>query len=123
MDFVADMQFDRVGVFTYSKEEGTPAAKMKDQVPKRVKEKRRKEIMLLQQEIAFAKAKEMKGRRLYVMVEGKAVDQDVYVTRTYRDAPEVDGYLFLQSDESYMTWDYVEVEVIGANAYDLIGID
>jgi ribosomal protein S12 methylthiotransferase len=121
MDFVSDMQFDRLGVFTYSKEEGTPAAKMKDQVPKRVKEKRRKEIMLLQQDIAFAKAEEMKGRKLYVMVEGKAVDQDVYVTRTYRDAPEVDGYLFLQSDESYMTGDYVEVEVIGANAYDLIG--
>jgi ribosomal protein S12 methylthiotransferase len=121
LDFVADMQFDRLGVFTYSKEEGTPAAKMKDQVPKRVKEKRRKEIMLLQQEIAFAKAKEMEGRELCVMIEGKATDQDVYVARTYRDAPDVDGYLFLQSDESYMTGDFVEVEVTGANAYDLTG--
>jgi ribosomal protein S12 methylthiotransferase len=123
MDFVAAMQFDRLGVFTYSKEEGTPAAKMKDQVPKRVKKKRRKEIMLLQQEIAFAKAKEMEGRKLLVMVEGKAADQDVYVTRTYKDAPEVDGYLFMQSEESYMTGDFVEVEVTGANAYDLIGVE
>jgi ribosomal protein S12 methylthiotransferase len=121
LDFVSDMQFDRVGVFPYSKEEGTPAAKMKGQVPKRLKEKRRKEIMLLQQEIAFAKAQEMEGRKLSVMIEGKAVDQDVYVTRTYRDAPEVDGYLFLQTDETYMTGDFVEVVVTGANTYDLIG--
>jgi ribosomal protein S12 methylthiotransferase len=79
--------------------------------------------MLLQQEIAFAKAKEMEGRKLPVMVEGKAADQDVYVTRTYRDTPEVDGYLFLQSEECYVTGDFVEAEVTGANAYDLIGIE
>jgi ribosomal protein S12 methylthiotransferase len=121
LNFVSDMQFDRVGVFPYSKEEGTPAAKMKEQVPKRLKEKRRKEVMVLQQEIAFAKAREMEGRKLIVMIEGKAVDQDVYVARTYRDAPEVDGYLFLQSTETYMTGDYVEVVVTGANTYDLIG--
>jgi ribosomal protein S12 methylthiotransferase len=123
IDFVGKMKFDRLGVFTYSREEGTPAAIMPGQVAERVKRRRRKEIMLLQQEIAFAKAKEMEGTILPVMVEGKAVDEDIYVTRTYGDAPEVDGYLFLQSQGNYMTGDFVQARVIGANAYDLVGED
>lgn len=121
MDFVEKMQFDRLGVFTYSQEEDTPAAAMEEQVEENVKEARRAELMELQQEIAFSKAEDMLGRILTVMVEGKIADEDVYVTRTYRDAPEVDGYLFLNSTAELMTGDFVKVQVTGSNEYDLTG--
>lgn len=121
MDFVDEMEFDRLGVFTYSEEENTPAAEMPDQVPEDVKERRRDEIMELQQEIAFDRADRMTGRRLKVMVEGKETEEDVYVARTYKDAPEVDGYLFFHSDRQLMSGDFVEVRITGSNEYDLIG--
>lgn len=94
---------------------------MEGQIADEVKKERRDELMALQQEIAFAKAESMVGRTLTVMIEGKAVDEDVYVARTYRDAPEVDGYLFLASDSAYMSGDFVKVKVTGSNEYDLIG--
>lgn len=119
--FVNEMEFDRLGVFPYSQEEDTLAAEMPDQIEDSVKESRRDELMELQQAIAFEKAEEMVGRVFTVMVEGKAADEDVYVTRTYRDAPDVDGYLFLKTDASLMTGDFVKVLVTGANDYDLIG--
>lgn len=121
ISFVDEMEFDRLGVFTYSQEEDTPAADMKDQIPEKTKEERQAELMELQQEIAFEKAENMVGRRLTVMVEGKVADEDVYVTRTYRDAPNVDGFLFLKTDRNLITGDFVDVEVTGANEYDLIG--
>lgn len=119
--FVNEMEFDRLGVFTYSKEEDTPAADMPEQVEEGLKESRRDELMELQQAIAFEKAENMVGRVLTVMVEGKAVDEDIYVARTYRDAPNVDGYLFLNTSANLMTGDFVKVQVTDSNEYDLIG--
>ena len=121
MRFVDDCEFDRLGVFAYSAEEDTPAAAMPDQIPEEVKEDRRAEIMELQQEIAFEKAEGMTGRELTVMIEGKAADENVYVGRTYMDAPGVDGYLFLNTDETLMSGDFARVRVTGAAEYDLIG--
>ena len=121
MRFVDDCEFDRLGVFAYSAEEDTPAAAMPAQIPEEVKEDRRAEIMELQQEIAFEKAEGMTGRELTVMIEGKAADENVYVGRTYMDAPGVDGYLFLNTDETLMSGDFARVRVTGAAEYDLIG--
>ena len=119
--FVNEMEFDRLGVFPYSQEEDTVAAELPDQIPEEVKEARRDELMELQQAIAFEKAESMIGSVLEVMVEGKVADEDVYVTRTYRDAPNVDGYLFLNTTASLMTGDFVKVLVTDSNEYDLIG--
>ena len=121
MQFVNDMEFDRLGVFTYSQEENTPAASMPMQIPQEIKEERRDELMELQQEIAFEKSEAMVGRELVVMVEGKVADENAYVSRTYMDAPGVDGYLFIQTPKTLMTGDLVRVRVTGASDYDLIG--
>ena len=119
--FVNEMEFDRLGVFTYSPEEDTPAAEMENQIPEEVKEQRRDELMELQQAIAFEKAENMAGRELMVMVEGFLPEENVYVTRTYRDAPNVDGLLFLSCDSELMTGDFVQVQVTGSHEYDLTG--
>lgn len=119
--FVNEMEFDRLGVFPYSQEEDTTAAEMPDQVEEEVKEFRRDELMELQQAISFDKSENMVGRVLEVMVEGKVADEDVYVTRTYRDAPGVDGYLFLNTTAALMTGDFAKVLVTDYNEYDLIG--
>ncbi len=121
LDFVDEMEFDRLGVFPYSQEEDTPAAEMEDQIPEELKVERQSQVMELQQEIAFEKAEDMVGRVLTVMVEGKIADEDAYVTRTYRDAPNVDGYLFLNTTATLMTGDFVKVLVTDSNEYDLIG--
>ena len=119
--FVNEMEFDRLGVFTYSKEENTPAALLPDQIEEEVKAARRDELMELQQEIAFEKAEDMIGRVLWCMIEGKVADEDVYVGRTYKDAPNVDGYIFVQTSATLMTGDFVKVQVTDSNEYDLIG--
>ena len=119
--FVNEMEFDRLGVFPYSQEEDTPAATMEDQVPQEVKEFRRDELMELQQAIAFDKAEDMVGRILTVMIEGKVADEETYVARTYSDAPNVDGYLFVNTSANLMTGDFVKVLVTDSNEYDLIG--
>ncbi len=122
LSFVKELRFERLGVFAYSKEEGTAAAKFRNQVPKRLREKRRNEIMRLQQGIAFEKANEMPGRQLEVMVEGQVSgEESVYIGRTYMDAPDVDGYLFFASQEERLSGDFVNVKVTGAKGYDLIG--
>lgn len=121
MEFINRMEFDRLGAFTYSPEEGTPAAVMDGQVEEEIKLRRQQEMMELQQEIAFEAAENMKGRELTVMIEGKLAEEDVYVARTYKDAPSVDGYLFVDTDWSLMSGDFVKVRVTGANEYDLIG--
>ena len=121
MRFVDEMEFERLGVFTYSAEEDTPAAAFPDQIPEEVKEERRDEIMELQQEIAFEKSESMVGRVLDVMIEGKVADEAAYVGRTYMDAPNVDGYIFVNSGELFMSGDFVRVKVTGSNDYDLIG--
>lgn len=121
MEFINRMEFDRLGAFTYSPEEGTPASGMDGQVEEEIKLRRQQEMMELQQEIAFEAAENMKGRELTVMIEGKLAEEDVYVARTYKDAPSVDGYLFVNTDWSLMSGDFVKVRVTGANEYDLIG--
>ena len=119
--FVNEMEFDRLGVFTYSREENTPAAAMPNQIDEEVKEARRDEIMELQQAIAFEKAEDMVGQVLWCMIEGKVADEDVYIGRTYKDAPNVDGYIFVQTSATLMTGDFVKVQVTDSNEYDLIG--
>lgn len=121
MDFVDTYEFERLGVFTYSKEEDTPAALMDEQIEEAVKEERRNEIMELQQEIAFEKAESMIGRTVLAMVEGKLADENAYIARTYMDAPNVDGYLFINTAKELMTGDFAYVRITGANEYDLIG--
>ena len=121
LDFVDEMEFDRLGVFTYSPEEGTPAAEMDGQIDQEVKEERQAELMELQQEVAFDKAEEMTGREMLVMIEGKVADENAYVGRTYRDAPNVDGLIFINTEEELVSGDFVRVKVTGALDYDLIG--
>ena len=121
MEFVDTMEFDRLGVFTYSPEEDTPAAMMNDQIDEDIKEDRQAELMELQQEIAFDKAEDMIGKELLVMIEGKVADENAYVGRTYRDAPNVDGLIFVNTDEDLMSGDFAKVKVTGAMDYDLIG--
>lgn len=121
MAFVDELEFDRLGVFAYSPEEDTPAAKMPEQIPEEVKEARRDEIMELQQEISFEKAEDMIGKELWCMVEGKVADEYAYVARTYKDAPGIDGYIFIQTLEDLVSGDFVKVHVTGADEYDLIG--
>ncbi len=121
LDFVEEMEFERLGVFAYSSEEDTPAASFPDPVPEDAKEARRDEVMALQQEIAFEKSQSMVGRVLDVMIEGKVADEPAYVARTYMDAPDVDGYLFVNSEETFLSGDFVRVKVTGATEYDLMG--
>lgn len=121
MTFVDEMEFDRLGVFTYSPEEGTKAAEFPGQVEEDVKEERQAEIMELQQEIAFDKAEDMIGTEVLVMLEGKVADENAYVGRTYKDAPNVDGLIFIHTDRELMTGDFVKVKVTGSYEYDLIG--
>lgn len=121
LDFVDEMEFERLGVFAYSPEEDTAAAEMPDQIDEDIKIKRRNEIMELQQEIAFENAENMIGRELLVMIEGKVVDENAYVGRTYMDCPNVDGNIFITTDEELITGDFVKVKVTGAAEYDLIG--
>ena len=121
-EFVDEMEFDRLGVFTYSPEENTPAAEMADQVPEEVKEERRDELMELQQEISYDRGQDRIGQELLVMIEGKVADESAYIGRTYGDAPKVDGYIFVQTGELLMTGDFAKVLVTGALEYDLIGV-
>lgn len=121
MDFVDQMEFERLGVFTYSPEEDTPAAEMPDQIPEETKEERQAELMELQQDIAFDRAEDMIGEELLVMIEGKVADENAYVGRTYRDAPNVDGLIFVNTDEELVSGDFARVRVTGALEYDLIG--
>ena len=121
MEFVDEMEFDRLGVFTYSPEEDTPAAEMPDQIDEETKLDRQEELMELQQEIAFDNDQDMIGREVLVMVEGKVADENAYVGRTYRDAPNVDGLIFINTDEELLSGDFARVRVTGAVDYDLIG--
>jgi ribosomal protein S12 methylthiotransferase len=120
LEFVDQVGFDRLGVFTYSMEEDTPAANMEDQVEEEIKEQRKQEIMILQQEIAFEKAVKSQGRELKVIIEGKLPEDNVYIGRTYQDAPNVDGYIFVSSANELLSGDFVKVKVLKAKDYDLI---
>ena len=119
--FLNEMELNRVGVFTYSQEENTPAAAFEDQVPEEIKEQRRDELMLLQQEISYEQDEKLIGTEMEVLVEGYLFEDDVYVGRTYRDAPKVDGSVFIRAEEEIISGDFVKVKITGAQEYDLIG--
>ncbi|MDO4189076.1 MAG: 30S ribosomal protein S12 methylthiotransferase RimO [Lachnospiraceae bacterium] len=122
VDFVDEIGFDRLGVFTYSEEEDTPAFGLPDKISEDVKEQRKEEIMYLQQEIVFDDNEDMVGRELLAFIEGQVSGQDAYVARTYKDAPGVDSYVFIDTNRSLMSGDIVKVIITGANEYDLIGV-
>ena len=121
MQFINDMEFDRLGAFAYSPEEGTVAAELPDQVEEELKLDWQADVMELQEEVIFDKNETLIGMTTYVLIEGKVADENAYIGRTYRDAPNVDGYIFINTDEELMTGDIVKVQVIGAHEYDLIG--
>ncbi|MDF2843256.1 MAG: rimO [Herbinix sp.] len=122
INFVNEMKFDRLGVFTYSKEDETPAAKLKPQVLAKTKKQRQKEIMKLQQSIVFEKTADMVDHQFDVLVEGKIPEEEnVYIGRTYMDAPSVDGFIFISSRYELMSGDIVKAVVTGAKGYDLVG--
>ncbi|MCR5515329.1 MAG: 30S ribosomal protein S12 methylthiotransferase RimO [Lachnospira sp.] len=119
-NFVDELEFDRLGVFTYSMEEGTPAAKFKDQIPEEVKASRRDEIMELQQEISIEKSQAMIGKELEVLIEGYIPDDDTYVGRSYKDAPNVDGLVFVSCNYELISGSIVKVKITDATEYDLL---
>lgn len=119
--FVSEEKFEHLGVFCYSKEEGTPAAEFPDQVPARTKKKRRGEIMALQQKISAECLRKRIGSTMEVLVEGFLPEDGVYEGRTYMDAPEIDGYLFFTAKRELMTGEFVKVRITGASEYDLRG--
>lgn len=119
--FVEQMEFDRLGVFPYSPEEGTRAAEMENQIPEEIKEQRRDAIMQMQQEISANKLDERVGTELTVLIEGYLYEEDVYIGRTYMDAPKVDGSVFVRSEEELLSGDFVTVRITGAGEYDLMG--
>lgn len=121
MQFVNDMEFDRLGAFAYSAEEGTPAQTFEDQVAEDTKLTWRDDVMELQQEVSFDKNESLNQTEVWAFIEGKVADENVYISRTYRDAPGVDGYLFLHTDETLVTGDFVKARITGAYEYDLIG--
>ena len=121
MEFVDQMEFDRLGVFTYSPEEDTPAATMEDQIPEEVKQDRQAELMELQQEISLERGESCVGKDYLVMIVGKVADENAYVGRTYADAPGIDGYMFINTGELLMSGDFVKAHVTGSLEYDLIG--
>lgn len=121
LSFVEELSFDRLGVFPYSPEEGTAAAEMTGQISEKVKKKRRDELMILQQELAFEKAESFVGQAMEAIIEGKLVDEGCYVARTFRDAPNVDGYVFVRTDRELLTGEFVTVRITGAHEYDLVG--
>ena len=121
MELIDELEFDRVGVFTYSAEEGTPAALFSDQIEEDVKERYRDEIMSLQQEISYDKNQSFVGKTIDVMIEGYLPDEDVYAARSYRDAPDVDGYVFVKCDYEPVSGTIVKAKINSASEYDLIG--
>ncbi len=124
-DFVTETGFDRLGVFTYSQEEGTPAARMKDQVPEEEKERRKDILMQIQQQVSREISESLIGMEMEVIVEGEIPDAveegHVYSTRSYRDAPDIDGFVFVSTDEAHQSGDYIRCRISGAYEYDLIG--
>ena len=122
-DFVKEMRFDRLGVFPYSREEGTAAAEMKPQISQKIKLQRQDEIMRLQQGIAFEKAKEQIGRTLRVIIEGYDPENNTYITRSYMDSPDIDSVVFVSAGDynNRLSGDMIDCHIIDTDGYDLIG--
>ena len=120
LSFITEERFDRLGVFPYSQEEGTPAASMENQIPESVKNKRLSRIMELQQEIAFQKAEEQRGRILKALITGYDEEEGRVILRSYMDSPEIDSFIFVKGPER-VSGDFVQVKVVDTEGYDLIG--
>ena len=121
MEFINETEFDRLGAFTYSPEENTPAATFDNQVDESVKEDWQADVMELQEEIILDKNETMVGQEILVMIEGKVADENAYVGRSYRDAPDIDGLVFVNTDTELVSGDFAKVHITGAYEYDLIG--
>ena len=121
LQFVDEMEFDRLGVFTYSQEEDTKAAEYEDQIDEEIKEQRKEELMELQQEVSYDLNQQMIGKEIEVFIEGYLFDEDVYVGRSHKDAPNVDGYVFVSSEEEIISGSFVKVKIKEAREYDLMG--
>ena len=121
MEFINKTEFDRLGAFTYSPEENTPAAIFDNQVEESVKEDWQADVMELQEEIILDKNETMIGQEILVMIEGKVADENAYVGRSYRDAPDIDGLVFVNTDAELVSGDFAKVRITGAYEYDLIG--
>ena len=120
LSFITEERFDRLGVFPYSQEEGTPAASMENQIPESVKNKRLSRIMELQQEIAFQKAEEQRGRILKALITGYDEEEGRVILRSYMDSPEIDSFIFVKGPER-VSGEFVQVKVVDTEGYDLIG--
>ena len=124
-DFVEEIGFDRLGVFTYSQEEGTPAARMKDQVPEEEKERRKDILMQIQQQVSLEGSESFIGTEMEVLVEGEipeeTTDGFVYSTRSFRDAPDIDGFVFVTSEKRHDSGEYIQCRITSAYEYDLTG--
>ena len=120
-NFVKATRFDRLGVFTYSREEDTPAAQFENQIDEKVKIQRRDAIMALQHGISSELTASKIGKNMRVLIEGKISDEDVYIGRTYADAPDIDGEVFVEYEGELISGDFVNVRITAANDYDLIG--
>lgn len=121
LGFIDEVEFNRLGVFTYSKEEDTVAAEFEGQVEEEVKQRWKDEIMELQQEISYDLNEKMLGKTLKVIVEGYLYKEQMYMCRSYMDAPEIDGYVFVRSEEELLSGDFIEVTITDFSEYDLIG--
>ena len=119
--FIDEVEFNRLGVFTYSPEEGTPAAVFEDQVPEETKETWRDEIMALQQEISYDLNSALVGKQMRVIVDGYIYKDQMYMCRSYMDAPGIDGCVFVASEEELLSGDFIDVKITDFNEYDLIG--
>ena len=119
--FVNEMEFDRLGVFPYSMEEGTAAAELPDQIPEQTKQQRRAELMELQQAISYENDEKMVGKTIPVLIEGYLYEDDIYVGRSYKDAKGVDGNVFVSSEEELISGTIVPVQITDFKEYDLIG--
>ena len=120
LSFISEERFDRLGVFPYSQEEGTPAASMENQIPESVKNKRLSRIMELQQEIAFQKTEEQRGRILKALITGYDEEEGRVILRSYMDSPEIDSFIFVKGPER-VSGEFVQVKVVDTEGYDLIG--
>ena len=121
LDFVEEMQFERLGVFTYSQEEGTAAARMDGQIDEDVKQERKDQVMALQKDISAKYCQKFVGKTVRVLVEGKLPEDEMYCGRTVQDAPDIDGMVFFRAEEAPLSGDFVTVKITEAIDYDLIG--
>ncbi len=123
MDFVEQSRFEKLGVFPYSREDGTPAAQFPDQIDQETKEARRDEIMTLQQRISAEHLRSVTGKTLDVMIEGRLPEEGCYVGRSYMDAPDIDGYVFIETDKHHESGVIIKVQITGSSEYDLVGVE